>query len=66
MVPVNLITEIKVAGFDYGMSPRQVADAIRDGQAVLYDKEVNLALDGTKPKINLAGLADTTEPYVEP
>jgi len=66
MVPVNLITEIKVAGFDYGMSPRQVADAIRNGQAVLYDKEVNLALDGTKPKINLANLADTTEPYVEP
>lgn len=65
MVPVNLITEIKVAGFDYNLSPRQVADAVRQGQAVLYDKAVSLQLDGTKRFINLAGLADTTEPYVQ-
>ena len=66
MVPVNLITEIKVAGFDYNLSPREVADAIRNGQAALYDKELALNLDGTKPKFNLAEIADTTEPYVQP
>jgi Cytochrome c554 and c-prime len=50
MVPVNLITEIKVAGFDYNMSPRQVADAIKNGHSLLYDKEVvNLA---ASPDIN--------------
>lgn len=65
MVPVNLITEIKVVGFDYDMSPRQVADAIRDGQALLYDKELTLQLDGTKPKINLAELPDQSTPYVQ-
>jgi hypothetical protein len=58
MVPVNLITEIKVAGFDYNMSPREVADAIRNGQSLLYDKEVTIQLDGKKPTINLEELAD--------
>ncbi len=31
MIPVNLVTEIQVVGFDYNMSPREVADAVRDG-----------------------------------
>ncbi len=65
MVPINLVTEIKVAGFDYNMSPRQVADALRNGQSLLYDKELTIRLDGTKPKINLAELADCTVPYVQ-
>lgn len=60
MVPVNLITEIKVAGFDYNMSPRQVADAIKNGHALLYDKEVTLRLDGATPTINLADLPDVS------
>ena len=58
MVPVNLITEIKVAGFDYNMSPRDVADAIKKGHSLLYDKEITLDVDGKKPTINLATLAD--------
>ena len=58
MVPVNLITEIKVAGFDYNMSPRDVADALRDGKVVVHDKEVALQLDGKKTKINLAELTE--------
>jgi hypothetical protein len=65
MVPVNLITEIKVAGFDYNMSPRQVADAIKNGHSLLYDKEVTLQLDGQKPTINLATLADAPASYVQ-
>ncbi len=61
MVPVNLINEIQVAGFDYNMSPREVADAVKNGQSVLYDKEITLHLDGKKQTINLAALADTPE-----
>jgi hypothetical protein len=65
MVPVNLITEIKVAGFDYNMSPRQVADAIKNGHSLLYDKEITLQLDGQKQTINLAALADAPASYVQ-
>jgi nitrate/TMAO reductase-like tetraheme cytochrome c subunit len=63
MVPVNLITEIKVVGFDYDMSPRQVADAIRNGHLLLYDKEITVSLDGRKTKIDLAQLPDITQPH---
>jgi len=74
MVPVNLITEIKKAGFDYNMSPREVADAIRYGQTLLYDKQLTLQLDGTKPTIDLSAIsdkgvlvdvADTPKPYAQ-
>jgi hypothetical protein len=58
MVPVNLINEIKVAGFDYNMSPREVAEAVKSGQSVLYDKEVTLQLDGKKQTVDLAALGD--------
>jgi hypothetical protein len=58
MVPVNLITEIKKAGFDYNMSPREVADAVRDGQTLLYDKQLTLHLDGSMPTIDLSAIAD--------
>ncbi len=54
MVPVNLITEIKVAGFDYNMSPRQVADAIRNGHIVMWDKTVTIDPGGGETEFNLA------------
>ena len=38
MVPVNLVNEIKGVGFDYGMTPRQVADAIVDGHMTLWER----------------------------
>ena len=38
MVPVNLVHEIQFVGFDYGMSPRQVADAVVAGHEVLVEK----------------------------
>ncbi|HEX3800084.1 MAG TPA: multiheme c-type cytochrome [Verrucomicrobiae bacterium] len=60
MVPINLISEIKVAGFDYFMSPREVAEAVKNGQSLLYDKEIKIQLDGAKPTINLADLADVS------
>ena len=59
MVPVNLITEIKVAGFDYNMSPRDVADAIVEGHIVLWDKTVTIPLDGEEGTFDLAGGFDT-------
>jgi hypothetical protein len=38
MVPVNLVEAIQFVGFDYGMSPRQVADAVVAGHEVLVEK----------------------------
>jgi hypothetical protein len=61
MVPISLIRNIQFVGFDYGLSPREVADAVRNGHVLLYDKTVTLPLDGTKRKINLAELADNPE-----
>lgn len=54
MVPVNLITEIKVVGFDYNMSPRDVADAIRNGHIILWDKTVDVDLSGEDQKFDLS------------
>jgi hypothetical protein len=42
MVPINLINEIKDVGFDYGMTPRDVADRVLAGHVVLWDYEVIL------------------------
>ena len=38
MVPVNLIHEISDVGFDYHMSPVDVANGVVDGHMVLYDR----------------------------
>jgi hypothetical protein len=43
MIPVNLISEIQGVGFDYGMSAREIADAVRAGHQVLW--ETNLEMD---------------------
>ena len=40
MIPINLITTIQVVGFDYGMSPRAVADAVVAGREVLVEKTI--------------------------
>ena len=42
MVPVNLVHAIQGVGFDYSMSPREVADAIVAGHQVLWEKELVL------------------------
>jgi hypothetical protein len=63
MVPVNLIGAIQGAGFDYNMSPREVADAVKNGQSLLYDKEITLRLDGTRPTIDLATLPESEATY---
>ncbi len=38
MVPANLIHAISSVGFDYGMSAKQVADAVVAGHLVLYEE----------------------------
>lgn len=44
MVPVNLILAIQDIGFDYGMSPRQVADAVVDGTLIIAEREAIVTL----------------------
>ena len=44
MVPVNLIAAIQGAGFDYGMSPAQVARAIVRGSMVLWSRNLNVTI----------------------
>ncbi|MFT5599679.1 MAG: hypothetical protein ACI823_002769 [Chitinophagales bacterium] len=39
MIPVNLVGAIMDVGFDYGMTPREVADAVVDGHQVLWKKD---------------------------
>ena len=40
MVPVNLIDDIKEVGFDYGMSPRDVAEGVLGGHVTLWERDV--------------------------
>jgi len=42
MVPPNLIHEISIVGFDYGMSAREVADAVVAGHIVVDQRELTL------------------------
>jgi hypothetical protein len=42
MVPPNLIHEVADVGFDYNMSPRQVADAVAAGQIVVWSRDAEL------------------------
>lgn len=40
MIPVNLINEIQHVGFDYYMTPREVATRVVEGAQILWDREV--------------------------
>lgn len=40
MVPVALIHDVKDMGFDYGMTPREVADAVVDGHLVIRETDL--------------------------
>jgi len=44
MVPAHLVREIQEVGFDYGMSPLQVARRVADGFITLYDATVELVV----------------------
>ncbi len=49
MVPPNLVHAIRSVGFDYGMTPREVADSVVAGQNVLWDVTLPLAERGRQP-----------------
>jgi hypothetical protein len=50
MIPVNLVQAIGKVGFDYGMSPRQVADQVIAGHLVLHERYADFGLNGdTRP-----------------
>ena len=48
MVPVNLVHEIEDVGFDYGMTARDVADAVVDGHVVVRNRDVDLTGGGVE------------------
>lgn len=43
MVPVNLISAIQDVGFDFGLSPREVARRLVAGHQVLWEKQLTIA-----------------------
>lgn len=44
MVPVNLVAAIQGAGFDYGMSPAQIAREVVKGSSVLWSRKTTVTL----------------------
>ncbi|MEQ8813212.1 MAG: multiheme c-type cytochrome [Thalassobaculum sp.] len=47
MVPANLILAIQDIGFDYGMSPRQVADAVVAGTLTIAERDLTIEIPGS-------------------
>ncbi len=39
MIPINLLNDIQEVGFDYGMSAKQIGDAVVEGHTVIWEKE---------------------------
>ena len=48
MVPVNLVHEIADVGFDYGLTEKEVAEAIVAGHLVVRERTVNLTAGGVE------------------
>lgn len=46
MVPINLIDDIKEVGFDYNMSPREVADRVKEGHLILLEHDLTIPVPG--------------------
>ena len=42
MVPVNLINFIKIVGFDYNLSAKEVAERVVAGHLVLWEQETEV------------------------
>ena len=45
MVPINLVHAIKDVGFDYDMSPREIADGVLEGHTVLWERMIQFDPD---------------------
>lgn len=48
MIPVNLIAAIKDVGFDFGLSPRALAERVVEGHRVLATREVTVEIGGER------------------
>lgn len=44
MIPINLVTVIQVVGFDFGMSPREVARRVADGYQTLWERQLEIGV----------------------
>jgi hypothetical protein len=42
MIPPNLVHEVGFLGYDYGMTPREVAEAVVAGHQIVWEREVDL------------------------
>lgn len=51
-VPINLIKTISPVGFDYEMSPREVADRVIEGGGIIYSREKTIDLPGSTRTVN--------------
>lgn len=56
MVPVNLIDAIKGVGFDYGMSPKEIADNVVAGAVVVWEKEATVHIGASAADENEVSL----------
>ena len=45
MLPVNLVNAVSGVGFDYGLSPRKIADRVVAGHKVLWERDVDLEIE---------------------
>ena len=45
MIPINLLNVIQVVGFDYGMSAKEIGDAIVEGHQVLWTEQYVFNVD---------------------
>ncbi len=46
MIPINLLNDIQEVGFDYGMSAKEIGDAVVEGHQILWQKEHVFNIDG--------------------
>ncbi|MCZ6680842.1 MAG: NapC/NirT family cytochrome c [Candidatus Poribacteria bacterium] len=65
MFPINLIHALHVVGFDYGMSPRDIGDAIVERHVVVweYEASIDTAKDVSQVSWKRADLAETVEKW---
>lgn len=45
MIPINLLNEIQHVGFDYGMSAKEIGDAVVEGHQVIWQREYTFNVD---------------------
>jgi hypothetical protein len=47
MIPVHLIPAIQESGFDYNMTPKQLAEGVVEQAMTLWEKDQKVTLKGT-------------------